>query len=97
MCRNSLIRWTSHKDILWLTDFDKIKVIYCTGNGFIELYKGEFNALTTCTDHETYKQYKHLWTAPIKYLKGYEDGYLIVQLWNTKKLNKIYGVKNRRK
>ena len=90
--KDTLRNWTNHKSLLWVTDFDKIKIIYCTGNGFIELYKGEFDIFTTCTDDENYQKYKHLWKSPIKYIKGYEDGYLVIQLWNTRKLNKRYGI-----
>ena len=94
--KNTLIRWTNHKQLLWVSEFEKIKVIYCNGNGFIEIYKCDnFNGIQTCIDDDYYQKYKHIFKAEIKYLKGIdENGYLIIQLWNTKKLNKIYGVKN---
>lgn len=95
---NTLSTWTNHKGMFWITEFSKIKVIYCTGNEFIELYKNDkFTILTTCTDREDYQKNKHIFNAEIKYLKGIdEEGYLIIQLWNTRKLNKIYGVENRK-
>lgn len=92
--RPTLANWTNHKSLLWITDFEKINVIYCTGNGYITLYQGEFGLFDTCIDSENYNKYKHIWNAEIKYIKGYEDDHLVIQLWNTKKLNKMYGVKN---
>mgnify|MGYP003300838552 CR=1 FL=1 len=93
--KNTLENWTKHKCLFWVGSIKKIKVIYCTGNGFIEVYKNEnFGCLTTCIDDDEYEKYKHIFNAEIKYLKEVdEDGYLVIQLWNTRKLNKIYGVK----
>lgn len=92
---DTLSRWTSHKDLLWVTDIKRIKVIYCIGNGFITLFEDSFNIFTTCCDNAKRKEYNHIWNAPIKYIKGYDEEThtLIVQLWNTKKLNKKYGIK----
>lgn len=94
--KNTLANWTTHKNLLWVTNIQKIKIIYCTGNGFITIYEDDdFNILTTCCDNSSYEEYKHIWNAEIKYLKGDENGVFVIQLWNTKKLNKIYGVENR--
>ena len=89
MNQNTLSNWKNHKSLLWSTDFKKIKVIYCTGNGYITLYQGEFGLWDVCIDNENYNKYKHIWNSEIKYIKGYEDDHLVIQLWNTKKLNKI--------
>lgn len=88
--RPTLANWTSHKSLMWVTNIEKVKLIYCTGDGLITLWKGDFNIFTTCTDNEDYQKFKHLWNAEIKYIRGYEDDHLVIQLWNTKKLNKIY-------
>lgn len=92
--QDTLLRWTSHKDLMWVTDIERIKVIYCTGKGFITLYEGQFNTYTTCYDNGMWIEYHHIWKAPIKYIKGYDEEThtLIVQLWNTTKLNKMYGI-----
>lgn len=97
--KDTLLRWTSHKDLLWVTDIERIKVIYCTGNGFITLFEDYFNTFTTCYDNGKWIEYNHIWKAPIKYIKGYDEEThtLIVQLWNTKKLDKIYGIKGDKK
>lgn len=83
------MRWTSHKDLLWTTNIDKIKVIYNHNGEFVTLYKGEFNIFTTCTDREDYSSLKYVWVTPIKYIRDYEDEHLVIQLWNTRKMNKL--------
>lgn len=85
----TLMKWTCYKDILWWTDIDKIKVIYNHNGKIVTLYKGEFNILTTCTDRENYNLLKYVWLTPIKYIKNYEDEHLVIQLWNTRKMNKL--------
>lgn len=85
----TLMRWTSHKDLLWVTNIDKIKVIYNHNGEYVTLYKGEFNIFTTCTDKENYSSLKHVWVTPIKYIRDYEDEHLVIQLWNTRKMNKL--------
>lgn len=81
---DTLLRWTSHKDLLWNTNIENVEIKICNGNGYDILYKGKFGLLDSCTDNKN-KDLLFLTTIPIKYINIIDDKTLGVQLWNQKK------------
>lgn len=79
----TLYKWTSYKDLLWCTYIKNIKITYNYNGEKLILYKGKFGLLYDPKELQKLLRYE------IKYICGYEDDHLVVQLWNTKKLNKL--------
>ena len=79
----TLYKWTSYKDLLWCTYIKNIKITYNYNGEKLILYKGKFGLL-----YEP-KELQNLLRYEIKYICSYEDDHLVVQLWNTKKINKL--------
>ena len=81
---NTLNNWDRYKSLLWASN-PKVRVIYMIswGNAKI-LYEGLFSDLIKNGD-----KYKTVLNSEIRKI-DVENNTLIVRLWNTKKLNKLY-------
>lgn len=82
-------KWTSHKQPLW-EHTGNVKITLCNGEENIVVYDGKLIDL----EYSDEKKHKVIRNTEIKYVHPINENTLEIRLWNERKINKIFGIKN---
>lgn len=87
--KQTLDKWSAHKNIFWLYS-KKVKIVISDGKDFNTIYDGDYITLEFSQD----KLHKVIRKTEIKYLFPIDENTVEIRLWNERKINKILGIKN---
>lgn len=88
--KQTIKKWTNHKCPLWNHHSGDVTITLCNGEENVVVYNGKLIDLE-CSDE---KKHKVIRNTEIKYVRPINENTLEIRLWNERKINKIFGIKN---
>lgn len=88
--QQTIDKWIQRNQLLYMFGSNNILIKICNGHGKEIIYDSALWLLKLDTSEKA----KLILNTPIKYI-DVKDNKLVVQLWNTTKINKFYGIKTK--
>lgn len=87
--KQNINKWTNYKCPLWVHTGD-VTITLCNGEENVVVYNGKLIDL----EYSDEKKHKVIRNTEIKYVCPINESTLEIRLWNGRKINKIFGIKN---